>query len=172
MTEQLAMSGQIDGQLVPVGADDDHVDELAEHLAEVGQALAAAKPDVVAEEHRAAAQVGHARLETHPGPQRRLLEQQGHDAAGQERLAEPPGELALQVLGDREDVVDLAGGKIGQSDEVSHGNSPGAGNCWDPRSMFSEMPGATAGLSSSGYWGLLTRTAGQASRGHPRSTNC
>ena len=48
-----------------------------EHAGEVGDALAFAEADVVAEHDAAAAEVRHARLEADPRPQRLLLEQAG-----------------------------------------------------------------------------------------------
>ena len=57
------MLGHFGHRLMAVGADHDHVDVLAEHAAEIGQALAGAEADVVAQEQAAAAQVDHAGLE-------------------------------------------------------------------------------------------------------------
>ena len=44
--------GQLDGRLMAVGADDDHVGVLAQHAAEIGDALAPSEPDVSAQEQR------------------------------------------------------------------------------------------------------------------------
>ena len=89
ITEQLLCSARSTAVMWRVGPDHDDVDVLAEHAAEIGDALAAAETDVLAEEERAAAEVDHRRLEAHARPQRLFFEEQGHHAAGQERLAEP-----------------------------------------------------------------------------------
>ena len=71
----------LDGR-VRVGPDRQGVDVLADHAREVGEAFAAAHADVlVAEEDRAAAELGDRRLEADPGPERRLLEDQAQRAA-------------------------------------------------------------------------------------------
>ena len=97
-------------------ADDDHVDHFAQHAGEVGDALALAEADVVAEHDAAAAQVGDAGLEADPRPQRLLLEQQGQRPAGQERLAQALGVLRLEVFGDGEDPRDFGGGDVAERD--------------------------------------------------------
>ena len=69
-------------------AADDHVDILAEHAAEVGDALPGRrKAGVVAQKEARAAEVHHRRLEAHPRPQAGLLEHQRQNAARQERVA-------------------------------------------------------------------------------------
>ena len=69
-------------------AADDHIDILAEHPAEVGDALPRRrKPRVVAQEEARAAEVHHRRLEAHPCPQTRLLEHERHHAARQQGVA-------------------------------------------------------------------------------------
>ena len=103
------MLGNFDDRLMAIGADDDHVGVLAQDAGEIGDALAAAEAGVVAQKHRTAAEMGHARLEAHPRAQRRLLEHQGHHPAGQKRLAQPLLALLLQILRDREDAFDFGG---------------------------------------------------------------
>ena len=49
MTEQVQILGQLDGRLMAIGAHHDHVDILAQHAAEIGDALARAQADVVAQ---------------------------------------------------------------------------------------------------------------------------
>ena len=55
------------------------------------------KPTSWPRKSEAAAEVDHRRLEAHAGPQRLLLEEQGHHAAGQQRLAKAAVELGFQV---------------------------------------------------------------------------
>ena len=43
ITEQVAVLGQLDDRLVALGADHDHVDVLAQHAGEIGDALALAE---------------------------------------------------------------------------------------------------------------------------------
>ncbi len=114
------MLGQIDGHRMSIRANHDHVDIFAEHAAEVGDGLAAAEANVLAEKERIAAQMDHRRLEAHPRPQRRLLEKQRHHAAWQERFAKAAFVLRLQVLRDREDALDFGGRQVGQGQQVSH----------------------------------------------------
>ena len=118
------MLGQLDGGLVAVAADHDDVDVFAEHAAEIGDALAAPEAHVVAQEQRAAAQVGHGRLEAHAGPQRLLLEEHGHHPPRQQGLAEAAGELGLQVFGDGEDPLDFRRRQVGHRQQVSHHAAP------------------------------------------------
>ena len=110
----VAVLRQFDGRLVAIGADDDDIGIFAQHAAEIGDALAAAEARVVAQEERAAAEMDHAGLEAHAGPQRGLFEEQRHHAARQQRLAQAAGELGLQVLGDGEDALDFGRRQIGQ----------------------------------------------------------
>ena len=84
-----AVLGQIDGRLMAIGADHDDVGIFAQDAGEIGDALAAAEAGLVAQEDRAAAEMGHAGLETDPRAQRGFLEDQGHDPARQQRLAQP-----------------------------------------------------------------------------------
>ena len=116
----VAVLGQIDGRHVRVGPQDDDVNIFAQHAAEIGDALAAAETDVLAEEERTAAEVDHRRLEAHAGPQRLLLEEQGHHPAGQQRLAETALELGFQVFGDGEDALDFGSRQVGQRQQMSH----------------------------------------------------
>ena len=125
ITEQVQCSASSTAVWWRLAADHDHVDVLAQHAAEIGDALAAAEADVVAQEERAAAQVGHGRLEADAGAQRLLLEEQGHHAAGQQRLAQAAGELRLQVLGDGEDPLDLGRRQVGHA-------SSGVASCRSP----------------------------------------
>ena len=56
-----AMLGEIDGRLVAVGADHDHVGVLAQHAGEIGHALAAAETRLVARERSSFRQGGPCR---------------------------------------------------------------------------------------------------------------
>ncbi len=103
-----------------VGPENDDVDIFAEHAAEIGDALAAAETDVLAEEQRTAAKVDHRRFEAHAGPQRLLFKEQGHHPAGQERLAKAALEFRFQVFGNGENSLDFTGREIGQRQQVSH----------------------------------------------------
>ena len=93
-----AMLGDFDHGLVAVGANHDHVGVLAQDAGEIGDALAPAETGLIAQEHRTAAKMGHARLEAHARPQRWLLEQQGHHSPRQQRFAPPLLVLALQIV--------------------------------------------------------------------------
>ncbi len=116
-----AVLDQVVDGFVEERPDDDHVDILAEDAAEIGQAFAGAEADVVSQEQAAAAEVDHAGFEADARPQRRLFEQQGHHAAGQQRLAQSGGVFRLQIFGDGEDAFDFVGLNVGQSEQVSHG---------------------------------------------------
>ena len=108
--------GELDDGRMPLRPDHDHVDHLAQHASEIGDALALAETRIVAEHHAAAAQVGHARLETHARPQRLLFEQQGQHPARQQRLAQALTKLGLEILGDRKNPLNLSSGNIGERD--------------------------------------------------------
>ena len=108
------MLGELDDGRMPLRSDHDHIDHLAQHAREIGDALAFAETGVVAEHEAAAAQVDHARLETHPRPQRLLFEQQRQHPARQQRLAQALPEFGFQILGDRKDPLNLGSGNIGE----------------------------------------------------------
>jgi hypothetical protein len=64
--------------------------------------------------------MGHGHLEANARAERFLLEEHGHHAPGQQRLAQPVLELGLQIFGDREDPLDLRRGQVGHRKKMSH----------------------------------------------------
>ena len=102
-------------------AADDHIDILAEHAAEVGDALPRRREArVVAQEEARAAQVHHRRLEAHARPQTRLLEHERHHAARQQGVATARVVFLFEITRDREHGLDLVGGQIFGNNQVSH----------------------------------------------------
>ena len=99
---------------------DDHVNVLAEHLGEIGGRFALPPADLLTQKQRAAAQVGHRRLEADAGPHRRALEQERLHAAGQNRIANALGQLVFQLFAELEDPLDLGRRQFEQRQNVSH----------------------------------------------------
>ncbi len=94
------------------GAADNHIDVLPQHRSEIFDRFAIAPSDIGAEELGRASQVRHPRLEADARAQRRFFEQQGHHAAGQDRLTNPLGEFRLEILRDDEHALDLGRGQL------------------------------------------------------------
>jgi hypothetical protein len=97
---------------MPLRSHNDHIHHLAQHAREIGQTFALAETCVVAQHETAAAEVGHAGLETDPRPQRLLFEQQGQHPAGQQRFAQSLAKLGFEILGDRKNPLDFRGGNV------------------------------------------------------------
>ena len=119
------MLRQIQHGFVLVSANHDHVGILAEHTSKVRTALACAEAHVVLEKQTRATELNHARLKADAGPQRRFFEDQGHDAAGEQRLAQAAHVLALEVLGNREDTLNLGRFQISHRQQTAHETNSG-----------------------------------------------
>ncbi len=70
---------------------------------------------------RVAPELRHARLEGHAGPQRRLLEVHEERAPGQRVTV--LGGIRLDVLGQRQDSLQLVGSEIQQGDQIASGQA-------------------------------------------------
>src|SRR5207237_103952 len=97
-----AIAGQLFQPCVARAATNDHVNVLAEYLSKVVGRFALAPADVLAKEQRRPAKVAHRRLEADASAQRRPLEQERLNSAGEDRIANALGELVLQLLAELE----------------------------------------------------------------------
>ena len=112
--------GQLGDHLVGAGAGHDRVDEPLEVARDVAHGLAPAEHHALGQVDRVAAQLGHARLERDPGPERRLLEQHRERPPLEERpgMAARGAVLRLELHGPREHGTDLRRGQVRRADEI------------------------------------------------------
>ncbi len=115
------LRGELHGDLVRPGPDDDRVHHPLEVAGHVMDALAGAQDGVVGQVDCVAAHLGHAGLEADLGAKARLLEEHGQGATGQRRgrMAVRLAELGLHRGGGPEDPADLGRGQVRDADQVA-----------------------------------------------------
>src|SRR5215468_8248805 len=99
----------------------DHIDPPREIARDVRHRFTLADPDLLGREiHRSPAELDHGDLEGHPGPERRLLEDESHRAARERREGIARLLPCLQLCGEGEEPWDGISSKIANRQKMLH----------------------------------------------------
>src|SRR5262245_760577 len=99
----------------------DHIDPPREIARDVRHRFTLADPDLLGREiHRSPAELDHGDLEGDPGPERRLLEDEGHGVARERRHGTTRLLPSLQLGGEGEEPRDVVSSEIADRQEMLH----------------------------------------------------
>jgi len=119
--------GQLHGDLVVPGPDDDPVNERLEVARDVGDRFADAPADIARGQlDGTAAELEHAGLERHPRPEAGPLEEHRQRPPDERRplVAPRDGELGLEGGGRREHAPDLGGSEVTRAQQIPPAQAP------------------------------------------------
>ena len=115
------LGGELDGHVVRPRPEDDGIDEPLQVAGHVVDALAGAQDGIVGQVDGVPAELGHPRLEAHPGPEAGLLEEHRQRPPGKARdgMAAGGPELSLDLRGCLVDAKDLRGRQVRHAEQVA-----------------------------------------------------
>src|SRR5262249_12724162 len=110
---------EVDEALMDEHARHDEVDPALEVAGDVTCRLALPELDVTWRQADRRAELHHADLERHPGPETRLLEDHREGAPREQRVRPMRAQIGLQPACELEDRLDLRGGEIRDAEEIA-----------------------------------------------------